>query len=122
MQKSENLINANKNIPERWVWNFAPFLRYRYKMGKTRSLNLNYMGRSSQPTMAQLQPVADMSDPLNIVIGNPNLDPTFTHNVNVRFQDFNAESQRSIMLMAFMRYSQNSIISKTILILLLLKR
>lgn len=113
MQKSENLINANKNIPERWVWNFAPFLRYRYKMGKTRSLNLNYMGRSSQPTMAQLQPVADMSDPLNIVIGNPNLDPTFTHNVNVRFQDFNAESQRSIMLMAFMRYSQNSIISKT---------
>lgn len=113
MQKSYNLIDENKNIPERWVWNFAPFLRYRYKMGKTRSLNLNYMGRSSQPTMAQLQPVADMSDPLNIVIGNPNLDPTFTHNVNVRFQDFNAESQRSIMLMAFMRYSQNSIISKT---------
>lgn len=113
MQKSYNLIDENKNIPERWVWNFAPFLRYRYKMGKTRSLNLNYMGRSSQPTMAQLQPVADMSDPLNIVIGNPNLDPTFTHNVNVRFQDFNAESQRSIMLMAFMSYSQNSIISKT---------
>ncbi len=113
MQKSENLINASKNIPERWVWNFAPFLRYRYKMGQSRSLNLNYMGRSSQPTMAQLQPVADMSDPLNIVIGNPNLDPTFTHNVNVRFQDFNVASQRSIMLMAFMRYSQNSIVSKT---------
>lgn len=114
MQKSDNLIDENKNIPERWVWNFAPFLRYRYKMGKTRSLNLNYMGRSSQPTMAQLQPVADMSNPLNIVIGNPNLDPTFTHNVNIRFQDFNAASQRSIMLMAFLRYSQNSIISKTI--------
>lgn len=113
MQKSYNLIDENKNIPERWVWNVAPFLRYRYKMGKTRSLNLNYMGRSSQPTMAQLQPVADMSDPLRIVIGNPNLDPTFTHNVNVRFQDFNAQSQRSIMLMAFLRYSQNSIISKT---------
>lgn len=114
MQTSENLIDINKNIPERWVWNFAPFLRYRYKMGKTRSLNLNYMGRSSQPTMAQLQPVADMSNPLNIVIGNPNLDPTFTHNVNIRFQDFNVASQRSIMLMAFLRYSQNSIISKTI--------
>ena len=113
MQKSENLIDWNKNIPERWVWNVAPFLRYRYKMGKTRSLNLNYMGRSSQPTMAQLQPVADMSDPLNIVIGNPNLDPSFSHNVNIRFQDFHAESQRSIMLMAFMNYTQNSIISKT---------
>ncbi|MBR3765906.1 MAG: TonB-dependent receptor [Muribaculaceae bacterium] len=113
MQKSYDLINENKNIPERWVWNFAPFVRYRHKMGKTRSLNINYMGRSSQPTMAQLQPVEDKSDPLNIIKGNPDLDPTFTHNVNVRFQDFNAESQRSIMLMAFMRYSQNSIISKT---------
>lgn len=113
MQKSYNLIDENKNIPERWVWNFAPFVRYRHKMGKTRSLNINYMGRSSQPTMAQLQPVEDKSDPLNIIKGNPDLDPTFTHNVNVRFQDFNAESQRSIMLMAFMRYSQNSIISKT---------
>ncbi|MBE6318424.1 MAG: TonB-dependent receptor [Bacteroidales bacterium] len=113
MQKSYNLIDENKNIPERWVWNFAPFLRYRLKMSKSRSLNINYMGRSSQPTMAQLQPVADISDPLNIIKGNPNLDPTFTHNVNVRFQDFDMESQRSIMLMAFMYYSQNSIISKT---------
>ena len=113
MSKSDNLINEAKDIPERWVWNFAPFLRYRLKMSKSRSLNLNYQGRSSQPTMAQLQPVADMSDPLNIVIGNPDLNPTFNHNVNVRFQDFDMESQRSIMLMAFARYSQNSIVSMT---------
>ena len=45
MQKSYNLIDENKNIPERWVWNFAPFLRYRLKMSKSRSLNINYMGR-----------------------------------------------------------------------------
>lgn len=113
MQKSANLIDFNKNIPERWVWNVAPFLRYRLKMSKSRSLNMNYNGRSSQPTMAQLQPVADMSDPLNVIIGNPNLDPTFTHNVNVRFQDFDMESQRSIMLMAFAQYNQNSIVSMT---------
>ena len=113
MSKSDNLIDEAKNIPERWVWNFAPFVRYRLKMSKSRSLNLNYQGRSSQPTMAQLQPVADVSDPLNIVIGNPDLDPTFNHNVNVRFQDFDMESQRSIMLMAFATYSQNSIVSMT---------
>ena len=27
MSKSDNLINEAKDIPERWVWNFAPFLR-----------------------------------------------------------------------------------------------
>lgn len=113
MSKSRNLINDAKNIPERWVWNYAPFLRYRYKMSKTRSLNMNYNGRSSQPSMTQLQPVADMSNPMHIVVGNPNLDPSFSHNMRIRYQDFNSENQRSIMLMANFSLTQNAIISST---------
>ncbi len=111
--KSIDLINSARNIPERWVWNYAPYMRYRWKKSKTQALNLDYMGRSSQPTMTQLQPVADMSDPLNIVIGNPNLNPTFTHNVRLRFHNFNSEAQRSIMTMLDGRVEQNSIISRT---------
>ncbi|MDE6175909.1 MAG: outer membrane beta-barrel family protein, partial [Paramuribaculum sp.] len=101
MSKSVNLINDAKSIPTRWVTNFAPFLRYRYKISKSSSLQMNYNGRSSQPSMTQLQPVPDMSDPLRVVIGNPLLDPSFTHNVRLRYQDFNSESQRSLMLMGF---------------------
>lgn len=113
MSKSEDLINSARNIDSRWVWNFAPFLRMRYKMGKSRSFHLNYQGRTSQPTISQLQPVADKSDPMRIVIGNPDLDPTFTHNIRLRFQDFNADAQRSIMVMADAQVAQNSIISRT---------
>ena len=111
--KSIDLINSERNIPERWVWNFAPYLRYRWKPSKNHALNLDYMGRSSQPTMAQLQPVADMSNPLNIVIGNPDLNPTFTHNVRLRFHNFSPEAQRSIMTMLDARVEQNSIVSRT---------
>lgn len=82
-------------------------------MGKTRSMTLDYNGRTSQPSMTQLQPVADMSDPLRIVVGNPSLNPTFSHNIRARFQDFNAEAQRSIMLMVNAQVQQNSIVSKT---------
>ncbi|MCM1068084.1 MAG: outer membrane beta-barrel protein, partial [Muribaculaceae bacterium] len=113
MSQSRDLINSERDIPRRNVLNFAPFLRYRYRLSKSRSLNLHYMGRSSQPTMAQLQPVADMSDPLRIVIGNPDLKPTFSHNVMLRFQDFNQKAQRSIMAMVDAQYQQNSIISQT---------
>lgn len=113
MSRSENLLNSAKSIPERRVWNFAPFMRYRYKMGSTRTLNLNYRGRSSQPSISQLQPVADMSDPMRVVVGNPALDPSFTHYLRVRFQDFNAEHQRSIMVMSDFDMTQNSIVSKT---------
>ena len=113
MSKSVNLINSEKSIPLRHVFNVAPYLRYRYRMSKTRNLAINYNGRSSQPSMTQLQPVADMTDPLRVVVGNPSLKPTFTHNASVRFHDFNAEAQRSIMLMANVSMRQNDIVSRT---------
>lgn len=111
--KSIDLINSDRNIPERWVWNFAPYLRYRWKQSKSQALQLDYMGRSSQPSMTQLQPVADRSNPLNIVVGNPDLKPSFTHNIRLRFHNFNAEAQRSIMTMFDAQVAQNSIVSKT---------
>ena len=114
MSKSIDLINEERNIPERWVMNYAPFVNYRHRFNKTRSLYLRYNGRSSQPSLTQLQPVPDMSDPLNIVVGNPDLKPSFSHNMNFRFQDFNTEHQRSIMLMAMFNLTQNSIISNLV--------
>ncbi len=113
MSRSISLTDKNKTIPTRWVWNFAPYMRYRYRPSKTKSLSVDYMGRSSQPTMTQLQPVADMSNPLQIVVGNPDLDPTFSHNVRLRYSDFSPEAQRSIMTMADVQVMQNSIVSRS---------
>lgn len=111
--QSINLINSAKNIPERHVLNLAPFLRYRHRFSKTRSLMARYNGRSSQPSMTQLQPVADRSDPLRVVIGNPALKPSFSHNATLRFQDFDSKAQRSIMLMVDGSLQQNAIVSRT---------
>ena len=111
MSKSTDLINSARNIPARWAWAVAPFARFRYKFSKTRNLAIDYRMRSSQPSIAQLQPVADVSNPLNIVVGNPELKPTFTHRMSVRFSDFNQDNQRSIMAMVHANVEQNSIIS-----------
>ena len=112
MSSSTDLINSARNIPSHWVWSVAPFARLRYKFSKTRSLQLDYRMRSSQPSLTQLQPVADESDPLNIVVGNPDLKPTFTHRMHLRYNDFNQEAQRSIMLTANATFEQNSIVRK----------
>ncbi len=113
MSKSKDLINDKRSIPTRWVWNYAPFVRMRYRINKTRSFNFNYRGMSSQPSMSQLQPVADYTDPLKVVVGNPGLDPTFTHYIRLSFNDFNMDAQRSIMVMGDFQVAQNSIVSKT---------
>lgn len=113
MSKSRELTGSKQSIPERWVWNYAPYMRARFKWSGQRSMHIFYNGRSSQPSMNQLQPVADTSDPLNIIQGNPDLAPSFSHNLMLRFQDFNLDQQRSIMLMANFSLTQNSIVSKT---------
>lgn len=113
MSSSEDLINADRNIATRWVWNVAPYARIRFKMSKSRSLAFDYRARSSQPSLTQLQPVADVSNPLRIVVGNPDLKPTFTQRVNLRYSDFDQEKQRSVMAMANFQFASNSIISTT---------
>ena len=113
MSRSRDLIIEERNIPARWVWNFAPFLRYRHRFTKTMNLQADYRGRASQPSLSQLQPVPDTSDPLRIVVGNPDLDPSYTHNINIRFNDFNGMAQRSFMTMANVSITQNSISSRT---------
>lgn len=112
MSKSVDLINHDRDI-SRNVLNFAPYMRYRWRITKTRSLIVNYRGSSSQPSISQMQPVADMSDPLNIVVGNPDLDPSFSHNIRLRFNDFNQQGQRSFMLMANAQVSQNAVVSRS---------
>ena len=113
MMRSRNLINSEKDIPERWVTNFAPFMRFRYTFSKTNSLAIDYRGRSSSPSMTQLQPVPDLSNPSRIVVGNPDLLPAFNHRVSVRYNNFNQERQSSIMAFGGVNVTQNSIVSKT---------
>ena len=113
MSSSEDLISPDRNIATRWVWNVAPYARIRFKMNKSRSLSFDYRARTTQPSLTQLQPVADVSNPLRIVVGNPDLAPTFTQRVNLRYSDFDQDRQRSIMAMANVQFANNSIISTT---------
>ena len=111
MSKSKDLINSARDIKERWAWSVAPYARFRYKFTETRNLNFFYRMRAQQPSISQLQPVADVSNPLNVITGNPELKPTFNHNINLRFGDFAQGAQRSIMAMMNVDFAQNSIVS-----------
>lgn len=110
---SEDLINSDRNIDTRWVYNVAPYLRFRYKFSKQSSLMFNYRARTSQPSLTQLQPVPDVSDPLNITIGNPDLKPTFTQNLGGRFSNYNSDTQQSIAAMANASFALNTIVQRT---------
>lgn len=98
---------------QRHVVNFSPTVQFNYLFDKRTNLRINYSGRTSQPSMTQLQPVADISDPLNTTIGNPDLKPKYANNLSVRFQKFTPERQQSLILMANGTYTLNDIVSRT---------
>ena len=84
-------------ISTRKVFNFTPTLDFRYKFSKTSQLRVDYRGRSSQPSMTDLLPISDNTDPLNVREGNPNLKPAFTNTLRVMYNTFNVDTQRGVM-------------------------
>lgn len=96
-------------ITTRSVFNFAPNMDLRIRFSKVSQLRMTYRGRSSQPSMENLLPVTDDANPLNIRIGNPGLDPSFTHNLRFFYNTYNADRQRGIFSHVNVQMVQNSI-------------
>ena len=86
-----------------------PSLQVRYDFKQGRNLNIDYRTEVREPTVRQLQPVIDNSDPLNIYEGNPDLVPAYTHELNAFFMDYNQFNFSSLFANVMMRYSRNEI-------------
>ena len=63
------------------IWNFSPRAMLFYDFNDNSNIRLFYWGRSSQPSTRQLNPVLDNSNPLSLSLGNPYLNPYFSHSL-----------------------------------------
>lgn len=78
----------NDTTWHRSFFNVFPTAVFNYKISKQTGLNISYRGSTTQPTINQIQPLRDNTDPYNVTIGNPALKQEFDHNVNIRFNDY----------------------------------
>ena len=108
-KRGDYMIDTARN-----VFNFAPNIDFRYRFSKVSQLRFMYRGRSSQPSMENLLPIADNSNPLNIRVGNPGLKPAFTHNMRLFYNTYNGELQRGMMTHLSFSTTQNSISNSTV--------
>ncbi|MCU0381073.1 MAG: TonB-dependent receptor family protein [Chitinophagaceae bacterium] len=86
-------LRRDTSLTLRFV-NFFPRANANFTLKKNKNLRISYSGRTQQPSIEQLQPVIDNNDPLNIAIGNPDLQVAVAHNLNLNFggYDFLSES------------------------------
>lgn len=74
-------------------WNLMPGMNMEYEFSAGKSLRFDYNTNIQAPSLEQLQPIEDNSDPLNIYVGNPDLRPTYMHQGNLHFFLFDQFSQ-----------------------------
>lgn len=94
----------------------APILRYTHTYSRTKNMQVNYMSRAGEPTFSQLQPVRDVSDPQRPVVGNPNLNSSFTHSISANYNTSNPQKRNSFLLRLQGSLISDRIVSNIVLI------
>ncbi len=76
--------------------NFLPNFSFTYKPKQQRNFNITYNGVPVNPSLQQIQPLIDNTDPLRINIGNSQLVQGFNNRINFRYSDYKVFKSRSI--------------------------
>lgn len=88
--------------------NFFPAANMRVTMKKNMNLDMYYNGRTQQPSINQLQPVANNTDPFNVYIGNPNLNLALNHELGIWLNKYDMLSESGFFMNISVDFAQNA--------------
>lgn len=86
-----------------------PMAQIRYAWSAQHFLRLNYSGNALDPASNQLQPFSDVSDPQNVVIGNPNLKVMFNHVLNTQYANYMGNTQIYYAIGIAAHFTENAV-------------
>ncbi len=73
-------------------------LFFNYRIDKQKFLWLSYNYNVSYQSASQLLDITDISNPLNTIVGNPDLKPTGTHGIQTSFRSYDFEKREGYNL------------------------
>ena len=74
--------------------NLFPKATFTYKFNPNKRINFNYNGSTQQPSIQQIQPLADNTNPLFVQIGNANLKQEFNHRFSINMNNYQVLKNR----------------------------
>lgn len=89
------LNKVSDQVQNQYFLNVFPAANIQYKIRNNTSFRANYYGSTRQPTLQQIQPLLDNSNPLDVYVGNPDLKQSFRNGFSLSFNDYKALSGRS---------------------------
>lgn len=85
----KQINNYDSRELERSFFTYNPKLNVQFNPAKNKNIRLTYSGTNNLPSLNQIQPILNNSDQLNSYEGNENLNPSFTHALNLFYVKFN---------------------------------
>lgn len=95
-------------------FNLIPIARFEYRWTRQQKLSFNYSGNAVEPTFDQIQPVRDVTNQKNPVVGNPNLAATFVHTLRADYNNYIANSKLNISFNGNGSYTKNAVIRNVV--------
>jgi hypothetical protein len=116
------IASTKDSLIRKTFYNLLPSMRFRYDFTRYRNLSINYAAITNQPDLSQLQPVPDISDPLNIREGNPDLQQELTHAIQVNFIAVDPFRNKNLFAFFDLQETQQKIVNADIIDSLGVKR
>lgn len=113
-RRNENLTTGD--VINQNFYNIVPTAQLRYKFSKSKRLVFRYRGTTSQPSIAQIQPIRDNTNTQSVPVGNPDLKPSFTNNFTVLYNNFDFAKFRSLFIFANISQTFNAFGNNSMLI------
>ncbi len=95
--------------------NILPQAMFNYKFSQGQNLRLMYRTATNAPSITQLQQVPDITNPLLLRTGNPNLIQDYTHTMVLRYGKTNTANAHSLFFFTHASYTDDYIGSETII-------
>ncbi|MFT7606282.1 MAG: hypothetical protein ACI8VT_003882, partial [Saprospiraceae bacterium] len=111
---SDEIFPEPNQVTQNFI-NFLPMAMIRYNFDRQENLRVFYMGRTQSPSVEQLQNVIDNSNPLQLSIGNPELDQAYTHRFSARYSKTNTDKATVFYFMLNSSFSDEYIGNATYL-------
>ncbi|GLU52652.1 collagen-binding protein [Dyadobacter frigoris] len=111
VQRSELDVNnlSASSKANKYYTHLLPNALFSFTFPGSKTLKLQYRSRLTAPSISQLQPVADNTNPLNIRIGNTSLRPEYYNSVNLTFNESSVSGSKSIFFYTNLNQSENRI-------------
>ncbi|WP_299251020.1 outer membrane beta-barrel protein [uncultured Lacinutrix sp.] len=110
--KNQDLLRPEFNV-ERDFNNMQISSYVNYRFSPKSSIYANYRLSNDPPALRQLQAFTDVSNPLNTIVGNSNLEPAKSHSVYIGYNGFDWQKKTGLYVNANAEITNNQVISKT---------